>query len=253
MQDPVIMLQELTGHKHIVLTPSGDKAILAALQHVNTTIQVPDQAGWLTYKKYSQMLGLEIAELKTDRGVIIHENVQKDSIIYCNPAGYFAEQPKEEIFKKAKLVVMDVTGCIGDMQLCDGRYAQIMVGSFGKWKPVNLGAGGFISFQSEEMKKRHSITEEFSANKEELCRKLANSKARQEYLQGICRKIKHDLAGYDIIHREKKGINVVIGYKNEIEKTGILEYCERNKYEYTLCPRNIRVLEQAISIEVKRL
>ena len=32
-----------------------------------------------------------------------------------------------------------------------GKYADIMVGSFGRWKPVNAGKGGFISFSTKEM------------------------------------------------------------------------------------------------------
>ena len=36
------------------------------------------------------------------------------------------------------------------------------------------------------------------------------------------------------------------------EKKELIAYCEKNGYEYTECPRYIRVLENAISIEVKR-
>ncbi|MFH1510344.1 MAG: hypothetical protein ABIF10_01530 [Candidatus Woesearchaeota archaeon] len=253
MHDPTSMLQELTGHKHVELTSSGDKAILAALHHAKGTIQIPDQAGWLTYRRYAKMLGIETADLKTDRGVIIPEHVKKGAIIYCNPAGYFAEQPIGEIFQRAGLVIMDVTGCIGDKKLCDGRNAHIMVGSFGKWKPVDLGSGGFITFKTEELHKRHKGNEQFSGSEQELYQKLGNAASRLEYFYRICSKIKKDLKEYDIIHREKKGINVVVGYRVEEEKDKLIEYCERNKYEYTICPKYIRVLEPAISIEVKRL
>ena len=38
-----------------------------------------------------------------------------------------------------------------------------------------------------------------------------------------------------------------------VEKEAITMYCESNGYEFTECPRYIRIIEPAISIEVKRL
>ena len=42
-------------------------------------------------------------------------------------------------------------------------------------------------------------------------------------------------------------------HNNDEEKDKIIKYCKENNYEYTLCPRYIRVNENAVSIEVKRL
>ena len=56
----------------------------------------------------------------------------------------------------------------------------------------------------------------------------------------------------DIIHADKKGINVVIKFRNEAEKKRIIYYCDKNNYQYTECPRYKRVNCNAISIEVKR-
>jgi len=33
----------------------------------------------------------------------------------------------------------------------------------------------------------------------------------------------------------------------------VIDYCEENNLEFTQCPREIRILEDAISIEIKRL
>jgi hypothetical protein len=159
------------------------------------------------------------------------------------------------------MVIMDVTGCIGDAELCDGRYADIMVGSFGRWKPINLGYGGFISFRQDSAEARLFLRDkEICKDKSEceariggLPEKLRAAASRLELFYGKCDRIKRELAMHDIIHRERKGINVVIRLHDEDEKKELINYCERNKYEYTLCPRYIRVLEPAISIEVKRL
>ncbi len=66
-------------------------------------------------------------------------------------------------------------------------------------------------------------------------------------------KIKQDLGKMKILHKDKKGINVVIMYRNDKDKQKIIDYCKKNKYEFTECPRYIRVNANAISIEVKRM
>ncbi|MBI4141867.1 hypothetical protein HY484_03010, partial [Candidatus Woesearchaeota archaeon] len=43
-----------------------------------------------------------------------------------------------------------------------------------------------------------------------------------------------------------------VKFNNEQEKQQLIDYCNKNKYEYTLCPRYIRVMDNAISIEVKK-
>ena len=62
-----------------------------------------------------------------------------------------------------------------------------------------------------------------------------------------------ELAKYEILHKNSKGINVIVKFNNEKEKQEIIDYCKSNNYEYTLCPKTIRVLDTAISIEVKRI
>jgi len=42
------------------------------------------------------------------------------------------------------------------------------------------------------------------------------------------------------------------GFDIENEREEIIDYCNKHGYEYTQCPRYIRVLDSAISIEVKR-
>jgi len=57
----------------------------------------------------------------------------------------------------------------------------------------------------------------------------------------------------ELLHPKSLGINVVVRYADSAEKKRLIDYCERKCLEYTLCPRNIRVMCDAISIEVKRL
>lgn len=271
MEKEVIdLLKRYTGHAAVKLTSRGNEAILDAFKSVKKLnpgkyVLVPDQAGWLTFLNYPKKAGFEVRKLRTDRGVIdlgeLRNNVKYAAcLIYLNPAGYFAEQPIKEIYEICKqnhcIVILDVSGSVGS-SMCDGKYADIIVGSFGDEKPVDLGKGGFISFKST---KDYSIAEEAlkpaQLGNDELAvlyDKLAEVGKRYEALFKVTDRIKKDLSAFDIIHRDKKGINVIVAFKDDEEKAKITSYCEKNKYEFTLCPRYIRVNEKAVSIEVKRL
>ncbi len=115
-------LKRLTNHKNIYLTSRGNKAIEHVLSFVKGRLLIPDQGAWLSYRKYAKKLGLDVGELKTDNGVIDLDDLRQkidgaDALIYQNPAGYFAEQPIKEIYEICKnrcLVILDMSGCIGD-------------------------------------------------------------------------------------------------------------------------------------------
>lgn len=263
------ILKKYTKHKFVKLTPRGNKAILYAMRlarkvNPKRRFLTVDEGGWITYLQYPLKLKFDMDLIMTDYGVIDLADLrlklkEKDcsALIYSNPAGYYAEQPIKEIFDVCKehgcLVILDVTGSVGT-ELCDGRYADIIIGSFGDRKPVNAGKGGFISINDN-----HEVFEEIVSDvqftKEELeliFEKLKNVPKRYKLFENICKRIKKDLKGYEILHKDKKGVNVIVRFRNEDEKTRILMYCERNKLQYTICPRYIRVKTDAVSIEVKR-
>ena len=269
MENKIIdILKGYTKQDNVFLAERGNKAILTALRIVKEKypdgrILIPDQGGWITYSQYANKLKLEVKNLKTDMGVIDLKSLKEDAkdmstIIYSNPAGYYAEQPVKEIYEickdKGVMVILDVTGCIGS-DFYHGGYADIIVCSFGKWKPVNLEYGGFISINSstsEDKKYLENLTFEkgyYSA----LYKKLTDLKSRYDFFEKINEKIKSDLKKLNILHKNRNGINVIIGFGSEEEKNRMIDYCEKNKYEFVECPRFIRVNENAISIEVKRL
>ena len=146
------------------------------------------------------------------------------------------------------MVILDVSGCIGS-NFYDGNYADIIVCSFGKWKPINLGYGGFISMNFFEENYLKFDKSHYRA----LYEKLVNLKNRYQFYEKINKKIKNELKQFSILHKDSKGINVIVEFKDEEEKNNIISYCEKNKYEFVECPKMIRVNRDAISIEVKRL
>lgn len=273
MQTIKQQLKRLTRHKQIILKSRGNKAIRDALDIVSKSsgverkkIIIPDQGGWLRYKDYPPKYGLDVAEVKTDHGIIDLKELEKISeeaaaLLYQNPAGYIANQPIKDIYGICKRngcrVILDVTGCIGDDELCDGRYADIMLGSFGEHKPVNLGYGGFISVSDSLFKHFGKIIsdvkEDFEHEKEGvLQRQLSSLKERLDKWYAIAEQTKKDFKDMDIIHPGKKGINVAVRFSDVKEKHQIIDYCFSHDLEYTVCPRYIRVLDDAISIEIKR-
>ncbi len=277
MQKSIQKLQEITAHDNIILTNRGNTAIRLALKYVKELnkdndkrmIFIQDQGGWMSYHKYTEKLKLQKFDLQTTFGVLKPYQLEKSlkkynnfaAIIYQNPAGYYADQPYKEIYeicKKYNIVcILDVTGCIGLDKF--GNYADILVCSFGESKPIDLGYGGFISFK--EAKAAEQCNYKLEEQDKELNAKIIKNLpdkidklgTRYGKLFTEVHKVKTDLAKFKILHKDKKGINVVVMFRNDKEKQKIIDYCKKNKYEFTECPRYIRVNTKAISIEVKRI
>jgi len=249
------LLSGLVNKNYTLITRRGNKSILLALKLAkelgNKDLLIQDQGGWIKYEQFGRELKFDITKLKTDYG-LVNKLYQKDSVLLINSmAGYSALNDMEKIAEMCKknnvLLINDVSGSIGTREV----KGDIILGSFGRWKPVNLESGGFIATDNKE------YYEFFRENSEEveidytiLYSKLKNLDKRLRYFSGMNNKIKNDLRDFDIIHRDEKGINVIVKYEDDNSK--IISYCKKNKYEYELCPREIRVLEKAVSIEVKR-
>jgi dTDP-4-amino-4,6-dideoxygalactose transaminase len=250
-------LQELTGKKQIKLVESGDHAILSVLKSCKSIgkekVLIQDQGGWLTYRDYPKKARLSVIELKTDYGILdledLKQKADEKSVLLINSLnGYFSEQPMEvisEICAERKcLLVNDASGSIGTEL---AKVGDVIIGSFGKDKPINLHYGGFIAHDSGEFEG------EFDASKlKALSDELDKLFAKLLAWETRNLKIKEDLRDFDVIHPESKGINVIVKFSSEDEKEKILDYCNKNDLPYTLCPRYIRVNCDAVSIEVKR-
>ncbi|MEM4267947.1 MAG: DegT/DnrJ/EryC1/StrS family aminotransferase [Candidatus Woesearchaeota archaeon] len=267
MERCIDILKNYTGHGTVRLTNSGNLAIFAALYIGKIagykSVVVPDQGGWLTYYDYPKIIGLSLEEVKTNRGIILAQELDKHKnkiLLVSSLAGYFAEQPMEEIAetcrKNSLFLIEDATSALSNQRLALG-LADVAVGSFGKAKVVNNGHGGFISLKNRNLwaVELNSLIKPVNLDYNQLFKKLAAAHERLDGLYSIHDRIVLDLKkqGFTLVHGDKKGINVVIKYKNEEERTKIIKYCSENRLEYTFCPRQIRVLEQAVCIEVKRL
>jgi hypothetical protein len=86
-----------------------------------------------------------------------------------------------------------------------------------------------------------------------LSDKLSRLSDRQRSLRARARELKLEMKDFDVLFRDEDGINVIARFKNDVEKKRIIGFCQARDLSYTECPRYIRVLDDAISIELKRL
>jgi dTDP-4-amino-4,6-dideoxygalactose transaminase len=261
------LIKILTNKKHVLFTTRCNKSIQFAMKMValegRSNVLYQEEGGWMTYEKYIKRADLTPIKLATNFGLISpselkHHNL--DSALLINSlAGYIAPHDMDEVFtqclKHDILLVNDVSGSIGSSI---AKQGDIIVGSFGHAKPVDLGTGGFIATESEALfEKLNEIIEEDyeepEINYKILVEKLKGLEARRTFLEEKAKQIKSDLSDMKIVHKDAQGLNVVILFDDEETKKKITTYCNENNLEFTVCPREIRILEPAISIEVKRL
>lgn len=257
-------LQSMTRHDAIRITDRCNASIFLALAIISkmggkNTILIPDQGGWTSFKNYPRMFGMKTLEVKTNRGVIDLKDLKDKSkdcsaFLFTSFAGYFAEQPLKKLSSICKdnncLTIEDASGALGNSKLCNGKYSDIIVGSFSEGSSVNVGYGGFISTAKPEyfdlVKDAFSIIKVHPALYQQLEKKLSST--RLKLIMSLAESVKKELKDYDVFHRESEGLNVVAKFNPDI-----IKYCMLHRYPYILCPNYIRVNEMAISIELKSL
>jgi DNA-binding transcriptional MocR family regulator len=264
MREILEKLKQLTGKEFVQLTERGNRSIQIALALAKelgkTKVLIQDQGGWMTFKNYPKKFDLEIKEVKTNQGLIDLEDLEKNAdsesiLLICSMPGYLVieeniQKIQEICAKKGCLFVNDISGSIGTDF---AKYGDLVLSSFGKWKPVNLKYGGFIATNDKE--KYTAFDASFFDDKkyEALIKKLEELPSRLKKLQDRRKTIIEDLESFKIIHKDKSGINVCVKFDDDEAKQRIIDYCKENKLEFTECPRYIRVNENAISVEIKRL
>ena len=260
-------LQELTSHKYIKLTTRGNNAIKAALKLFHSVL-IPSEGGWISYQKLPKQLKLTHEQVNCIDSKIDLEDLKNklntqnyECFLYQNPSGYFANNNQEEIYNICKehncKVILDASGSLGT-NMCDGDFADFIIASFGTWKLVEAGGGGFISTNNEQyFNQINQETKDIEEEKlESIKTALNNLPNRIKFLsnlrQDTITKLNQQIPNANIVHKEDKGFVIVIKFNNVIEKENLEHFCKTNNLEYTICPRYIRLNDNAISIELKR-
>jgi dTDP-4-amino-4,6-dideoxygalactose transaminase len=263
-------LLNLLNKKYGIFTKRGNHSIKLSLElfkNKKTTVFTQDQGGWLTYPQFIKKNKFEEIQVKTNYGIIEKEHLEEiekkykeilsNSIFLINSMpGYVTYQNMEIISnfceKHNIILINDTAGSIGNINATKG---DIIIGSFGKSKPMSLDEhGGYIASNNQEYitqikEKLQNNSEKYDFNLE---KNITNLPKKLKYWQDIVNKTIKDLSNLEIIHKDKTKINVIIKYKTEEEKNQITNYVDKNNLEYTQCPRYIRIMNKAISIEIKR-
>jgi dTDP-4-amino-4,6-dideoxygalactose transaminase len=263
-------ISEITGHEHVKTVNSGNSAILAAMNSFKDKILIPDQGGWTGFRNMAEFRGIEVVEVPTYLGIISPETLEEtinehkpEALFITSFAGYIAEQPVKELFEicadKGVILVEDASGGIGDREkrLGNGEHAHVIVASTGSPKIVNVGSGGFISTNHNELFKKSKLLVKTLKASPVTCAGIAEEikNAPQILSKTIeaCNILKKEFKS--AVHPDKRGISVALK-TDDPKKTG---YLLRQKLKadgrgiITVCPRYERVMMDAVCIEIKNL
>ena len=262
-------IKQLTCHDEVKITSSGNNSIFIALSAIEGDIIVPDQGGWHGFKQIAKFLNKNIVTLKTDLGLInpnyldeleIKEN---SALIYTSFAGYTAEQDNKAISKYCRnngiMTIEDASAGVGDKQkkLGNGNLSDIIIASTGSPKIINVGSGGFISTNNDEIFNKTLLPQKLSKTSRIICSgissELENVSEKLEVSLNATNHVKNNID--NALHTNKRGVNVIIPHDNAkeiswnlkkiltIDKSGFI----------TTCPNYNRVKQKAIAVEIKNL
>ena len=235
-------LANITNHNFAKLVNSGNSAILSAMNFVDGAILIPDQGAWNGFKQIVNFLNKDLITVKTNKGWIDLDNLNesiisssedniidlddednKSALFLTSFAAYTAEQDLKAICDFAHnnniLVVEDASGAIGDYEnrLANGNYSDIIIGSTGSPKIVNVEDGGFITTNDDKLFEKSSlllktnkasnitacgIYNELDFAKDNLKKTVDASLYLKEAIG--------DKTNFNVFHKDKRGINVII-------------------------------------------
>ena len=260
-------IRDLTTKEHVRMTSSGNNSIFIALSAVEGDIIIPDQGGWHGFKQIAKHLNKNIITLKTDLGLIDTNHLddleisESSALIFTSFAGYAAEQDVKSICRYCKdnniLTIEDASAGIGDKENRLGKNSDIILASTGSPKMINVGSGGFISTNDEEVFKKTALPQKLSKTSQMVCSGIDNElnqvKDNLEVSLNATDYVKKHIP--DSIHASKRGINVIIPNENaksicwELKKS-----LATDKSGFiTTCPNYNRVKQKAICVEIKNL
>jgi hypothetical protein len=260
-------IKELTAKQEVKITSSGNNSIFIALSAVEGDIIIPDQGGWHGFKQIARFLNKNIITLKTDLGLINTDYLddiefgENSALIFTSFAGYCAEQDIESICKYCNenniLTIEDASAGIGDIENKLGKKSDIILASTGSPKIINVGSGGFIATNDEDVFKKTALPQKLSKTSQIICsgidNELDNVRSNLEVSLNATTYVKKHIP--DTIHSSKRGLNVIIPHDNAKSKCWDLKkILTTDKSGFvTTCPNYNRVKQKAICIEIKNL
>ena len=280
-------LATITNHRYAKLVNSGNSAILAAMNSIDGAILISDQGAWNGFKQIANFLNKDLITVMTNKGLIdldeLNESIilsseediidlddenNKSALFLTSFAAYTAEQDMKAICDFAHrnniLVVEDASGAIGDNEnrLANGNYSDIIIGSTGSPKIVNVEDGGFITANDDGFfEKSRLLLKTNKASNITACgiyNELDFAKDNLKKTVDACLYLKEAIeekTSFNVFHKDKRGINLII----ETEDPKSLSYKLRQEFVLdshgmiTKCPNYNRLKEKAVALEIKNL
>lgn len=262
-------IKSLTNAENAKITSSGNNSIFVALSSIKGDIIIPDQGGWHGFKQIAKFLNKNIITLKTDLGLIDPKEMDdfdisdNSALIFTSFAGYCGEQDIKAISKYCKnngiTTIEDASAGIGDEKglLGNCKYSDVVIASTGQPKLINVGNGGFISTNDENIFSETSLPLKLSKTNEIISSGIYEElKSVEKNLQDTLNAIEYLKKHIpNTIHGKKRGVNLIIPHDNPKEKSWELKkLLPINKSGFiNKCPNYNRVKTKAISIEIKNL
>lgn len=258
-------IKKITRHEHCLLTNSGNNSIYIALSCQKEPVFIPDQGGWNGFKQIAKYLNKEVKLIKTNQGLIEVDNldIENGSLILTSFAGYSGEQDIKNISKYCRdnniTLIEDASAGVGDKKslLGNGKYSDIILASTGSPKIINVGSGGFICSNNSELFEETKIPQKLSKTSELIASGIDSEidlvEKNLEQTINATTYLKKHLD--NVIHKDKRGVNVIIKSNNPKEMAWKLKKeLPINHHSFiTKCPNYNRIKENAIAIEVKNL
>ena len=266
-------VKKLTRHDQVKIVNSGNSAILSVMSTFKDKIMIPDQGGWIGFKKMAEFLDIKAIPIPTELGIVevdalecLIEKFNPEALFITSFAGYSAEQPIKDIYKicddMGVVLVEDASGGIGDESgmLGNGKHTHVIVASTGSPKTVNVGNGGFISTNNINLiNSAKNILKSLKADPV-TCAGIASEIKNAPYILSktieACNFLKSEIMEFrEVLYGDKSGLNIII--PDEYPKR--LSYQLRNRINVhggsiiTVCPNYNRVKMNALCIEIKNL
>ncbi|MCF7872167.1 DegT/DnrJ/EryC1/StrS family aminotransferase [Candidatus Woesearchaeota archaeon] len=271
-------LKKIFGNKQFIFTKRCNQSIKIALNYAKNQVLsknktnlllIQQEGGWITYRQIAKKLKLNTIQIKTNYGLIDAVELKKFkncTLIMHSSPGYIQLENMKKIFEICNqnniLLINDSCGSVGTKQ---AKYGHLIVCSFGKYKPIDIGCGGIILYE-EKLKdiekdinlikiNNHKFTEDSPKEiiLDKLPKELNNLREKLKFFNETKEKQKQILKDKNIIYLESQGINLFTETKNNAETEKIIKHCKDNKIYWVECPKYIRLMKQGISLEIKRL
>ncbi len=264
---------KLTKHENIHVLNSGNSAIMAVMSCFKNRVMIPDQGGWYGFRKMAEFFGIETYKVPTNLGLIDLENLDEnikqnnpEALFLTSFAGYTAEQPLKEIYEICEdngvMLVEDASGGIGDPKgrLGNGNHAHVIVGSTGSPKTVNVGNGGFLSTNKQEISDTANYLLKILGADLVTCAGIASEAENAgeifEKTTTATKRLKNNTSNFrEVIHHKSRGLNIILPDRNQ--KLLSSEIRQNLKVHggsiVSLSPNYNRIKARAVCIELKNL